>query len=326
MKPRFCRARLAGTILGVMAAAGLAFGAEGSFDRTLTVSGAVDLEVTTGSGGIHVRTGDSSAVRVHGTIRARGSWSGISPEEKVRRLEANPPIEQAGSLIRIGSIEDPELGRNVSISYDLIVPAETHLHSQTGSGDQSVDGIRGPLRASTGSGGLRLTNIGSEVRAETGSGDIHLESIAGSVTASTGSGSIRAAGVAGEFSGEAGSGDVRLQQSAPGRVKVSTGSGSIELGGVQGPLRADTGSGEVTVQGELTGDWHLETGSGGITVRLPSQAAFDLHAHTSSGSISTDGHAVTLEGTLSRNDWRGKVGAGGYLLEVKTGSGNIRIE
>jgi DUF4097 and DUF4098 domain-containing protein YvlB len=325
VKARFCGTRFVVAVFCALATSAVAFGAEGSFDRTLTVSGAVDLEVTTGSGDIHVRAGDNSAVRVHGTIRARGSWSGLSPEEKVRRLEANPPIEQEGSVIRIGSIEDPELRRNVSISYDLIVPAETHLHAQTGSGDQSVDGIRGPVKASTGSGGLRLTNIGSEVRAETGSGDIHLESIAGSVTASTGSGSIRGTGVAGEFSGETGSGDVRLQQSAPGRVKVSTGSGSIELEGVQGPLRAGTGSGEITVQGEVTGDWHLDTGSGGITVRLPTAAAFDLHAHTSSGSITTS-RPLTVEGTISRNDLRGKVGAGGYLLEVKTGSGNIRIE
>lgn len=325
MKPRFGGARLAGALLGVLAAGGLALGAEGSFDRTLTVSGAVDLEVTTGSGGIHVRAGQSGKVRVHGTIRAHSHWGGPNPEEKVRRLEANPPIEQEGGVIRIGSIEDPELRRNVSISYDLIVPAETHLHSQTGSGDQSVEGIRGPVKASTGSGGLRLVKIGSEVRAETGSGDIQLDSIQGSVTANTGSGSIRAHGVAGEFSGETGSGDVRLEQSAPGRVKVSTGSGSVELEGVRGPLRAGTGSGEITVQGELTGDWRLETGSGGITVRLPSDAAFDLHAHTSSGNISTR-RPLTVEGTISRSDLRGKVGAGGYLLEVKTGSGNIRIE
>jgi len=315
-------------LLGALTLAGpaLVLGAQGSFDRSLKVSGPVDLEVTTGSGAIHVRAGDSSTVQVHGTIKTGTQWGGMSPEEKVRRLEANPPIEQDGNLIRIGHISESELNHNVSISYDVVVPVQTRLRAQTGSGDQAVEGIQGPLKASTGSGGMRLIRIGGEVRAETGSGDIQADSIQGNVTASTGSGSIRASGVAGEFSGETGSGDVRVEQSAPGRVKISTGSGEVELAGVHGPLRVDTGSGGIRAQGELTGDWHLETGSGGITVRLPSGATFDLHAHTDSGSISTDGHAVTLEGTLSKKDWNGKVGAGGYLLEMKTGSGDIRIE
>ena len=54
---------------------------EGHFARTLQVSGAVDLDVQTGSGTIDVRTGDSSTVRITGTIRStqwlvRGRWRG----------------------------------------------------------------------------------------------------------------------------------------------------------------------------------------------------------------------------------------------------------
>src|SRR5580700_7934014 len=39
---------------------------EGHFDRTLAVSGPVDLDVQTGSGEITVRVGDSAKVEVHG--------------------------------------------------------------------------------------------------------------------------------------------------------------------------------------------------------------------------------------------------------------------
>ena len=299
--------------------------AQGSFDRTLQVSGPVDLQINTGSGGIHVRAGNTGSVQVHGAIKANSHWGGPSPEEKVRQLEANPPIEQDGNTIRIGHIENSELRQNVSISYEVVVPAETRLRAETGSGDQSVEGIQGPLKAETGSGGIRVTRIGGEVHAGTGSGDIKLEDVQGNVTATTGSGTIRASGVAGEFSGETGSGDVHLEQSAPGRVKVSTGSGQIELAGVNGPVRVETGSGDIKAEGQLTGDWRLETGSGGVTVNVPSSAAFDLHAHTDSGKISTN-RPITMQGTLSRNDYRGKVGSGGYLLEVKTGSGDIHIE
>jgi len=328
MRQRISSISLAAGLLGVLVAAAPVhlWGAEGSFDKTLQVTGPVDLQITTGSGAIQVRAGNSGTVQIHGRIKARDRGDGgLSAAEKVRQLEAHPPIEQDGNNIRVGHIEDSNLRQNVSISYEVVVPQETRLRAETGSGDQAVEGIKGPLKAATGSGGIRVMRVGGEVHAETGSGDIQLDSIQGSVTANTGSGSIHANGVAGEFSGETGSGDVRLEQSAPGSVRVATGSGEVELSGVRGPLKVETGSGGIKAQGELSGDWRLETGSGGITVALPSSAAFDLHAHTDSGRISTN-RSITLQGALSRNDYRGKVGAGGYLLEVKTGSGDIHIE
>jgi DUF4097 and DUF4098 domain-containing protein YvlB len=327
VRDQFHRMLRAVALVGAIIVLGpaLLVAAQGSFDRTLQVNGPVDLQITTGSGGINVRAGNTGSVQVHGKIKANSHWGGPSPEEKVKQLEANPPIEQDGNTIRIGHIENSDLRQNVSISYEVVVPAETRLRAETGSGDQSVEGIQGPLKAGTGSGGIHVVRIGGEVHAETGSGDIKLEGIQGNATANTGSGTIRASGVAGEFSGETGSGDVHLEQSAPGRVKVSTGSGEVELAGVNGPVRVETGSGEIKAEGQLSGDWRLETGSGGVTVSVPSSAAFDLHAHTDSGKISTN-RPITMEGTLSRNDYRGKVGAGGYLLEVKTGSGDIHIE
>src|SRR5215470_8497434 len=88
--------------------------AEGSFQRDLKVTGPVDLEVSTGSGNISVRTGSSDVVKVTGRIHANEWWGG-SAQEKVRKIEANPPIEQNGNVIRIGHIQDPELRRNISI-------------------------------------------------------------------------------------------------------------------------------------------------------------------------------------------------------------------
>ena len=78
----------------------------------------------------------------------------------------NPPIQQSGNQIRIGHIDDPELRHNISISYEVVVPAETDLRVQSGSGDQKVEGIRGPLEVSSGSGGLKISAIGDRVHAE----------------------------------------------------------------------------------------------------------------------------------------------------------------
>ena len=300
--------------------------AEGHFARTLQVSGAVDLEVQTGSGTIDVRTGDSSTVRITGTIRSSGGWfdSG-STQSKVRYLKANPPIEQHGNFIKIGHLEDRELQRNISISYEIVTPAETRLRSSSGSGEQTMEGLRGPVEASSGSGHLKLTNIGDMVRASTGSGRISLEGVKGNVHASTGSGEITATDVAGGLHASTGSGSVTLRQTAPGDVEVSTGSGTLQLEGVHGAVRANTASGNILVEGEGQDSWRLSTASGNVTVRLPGQQGFTLHAHTVSGNVHTD-REMTVQGTLGKHELEGKVGGGGFLLDVSTVSGSIRVE
>ena len=79
------------------------------------------------------------------------------------------------------------------------------------------------------------------------------------------------------------------------------------------------------MDGQPTGEWRLDAGSGGISVRLPADAAFDFHAHTGSGGISIE-HPLTIQGTVSRSDLQGKVRGGGFLLEVRTGSGHIEVK
>jgi Putative adhesin len=300
-----------------------AFAAEGTFDRTLQVSGAVNLQIDTGSGSINVRTGGSSEVRVTGHIRS-SDWMG-SAEDRVKKLESNPPIQQSGNDIRIGHIDDPDLRRNLSISYDVVVPTSTQLRSSTGSGSQEISGISGSLEASTGSGSLKVSSIGSSVRAHSGSGNIDVDGAGGSVLVRAGSGSIHATGVAGGFDGETGSGHLTLEQTAPGSVRAETGSGGLDLHNVHGSLQAQAGSGNIKAEGEATGGWVVHTGSGSVELRLPQNASFDLDAHTGSGSINLS-HPVTVQGSIGKKEVRGKVGGGGVPVEVQTGSGNIEIE
>jgi DUF4097 and DUF4098 domain-containing protein YvlB len=296
---------------------------EGSFERTLQVSGPVDLDVVTGSGDISVQTGSGNVVKVIGYIRANG-WLG-DPEERVRKIEANPPIEQNGSTIRIGHLHDLELGRNVSVSYQITVPVATRLTSHTGSGDMKIEGIQGPLEGHSGSGEITISGIGSDVQVETGSGDMRLENVKGSVRAHAGSGGISATGIGGAFDGGSGSGDIRLEQTAAGDVRVMAGSGNLELRRVNGALSAKTGSGEIQVDGVPSGEWRLRAGSGNILLRVPADAAFNLDASTNSGTISLNDHPVTVQGTIGRHEVRGKVHGGGSLLEIRTGSGDVEI-
>jgi len=297
---------------------------EGSFQRTLQVTGPVSIDLITGSGSVNVRTGSSGQVQITGRVKVT-NWFGMESEERVKNITNNPPIQQSGNDIRIGHGADSELFHNVSISYDLIVPSDTRLHSHTGSGNQTIEGLHGAVEAESGSGGLRISDTGDTVRTDTGSGDIYIERVKGNVRAKAGSGSIHATDVAGGFEGRTGSGHIELDQTAPGAVRAETGSGGMELRGVNGSLDASAGSGTISADGNPTGSWTVHTGSGSVRLKLASSAAFDLDAHTSSGSISVS-QPVTVQGTIGRKELRGKVRGGGVPVEVRTGSGNIEIQ
>lgn len=276
----------------------------GHFDRTLKVSGAVQLEVETGSGDISVRKGDDGSVRVYGTIRAGEWFSGGDPAEKVRRLEKEPPIDQAGNIIHIGRISEWSLRQNVSISYEVVVPANTRVELKTGSGRVELESVAGPARLQTGSGDVRAGNIGGMVDANTGSGSIELASIKGDVKAHTGSGDVRVEG-------------------AP-NVDVETGSGAIKVLGLRGSFRAHTGSGDVDAEGTPERDWRVDTSSGTVTLRLAGNTGFDFSAHTGSGEIESQ-QPLTISGSVSKHDLQGRVRGGGPRIEVRTGSGDVRL-
>lgn len=311
----------------VLPAAAEAQRVEGAFQRTLTVDGAPQIDVVSGSGRIEVRAGSAGRVEIEGRIQASSGWgrrTTISPEEQVRRLEANPPIQQNGGVVRIGHIEDRDLQEGVSISYTLTVPADSTLRTRTGSGSQRIEGVTGDVNATAGSGSLAFRSAGGAVQASTGSGSITAETVNGAFHATAGSGSIRASGVAGAVTAKTGSGGIDVEQTGKGDVEVSSGSGTVRLRGVRGALRASTASGGVTVEGELAGDWRLSAASGSVRISLPPGQGFELDAGTGSGRIDV-GVPVTVSGTIDRRSLRGSVQGGGPVLHVRTSSGSIHI-
>jgi DUF4097 and DUF4098 domain-containing protein YvlB len=298
--------------------------ATGHFERTLHVNGPVDLEVQTGSGDITVRPGSGTAVEIRARIYASSWIWGGDLENEIRQIEQHPPIEQNGNSIRIGRFVGMSL-HNISISYELAVPAQTRLRSSSGSGDQRISGIQGPVDASSGSGTITIADLGGDSRVRAGSGDIELRSIRGRIQASAGSGSIRGTLISGPVSAQTGSGDIRVRELGTGDISVSTGSGSIEIKGARGSVRAGSGSGDIVAEGEPAADWRLHTSSGDLRVSFPVSAAFDLDARTSSGSIDA-GSEIAFNGVTNSHELRGKVRGGGSLIELSTSSGSIRID
>ena len=281
-----------------------------------------------GSGSIEVRQGSVGRLEIRAKVRA-GEWgwsrSGVSAQERVKRVEANPPIEQQGNTVRIGDIKDPDLRDGVSISYDVTVPPGTALRSKSGSGSQRIEGVDGDVVVSTGSGSVNVRRSGGRVRASTGSGGITAQDVGGAFEASTGSGSIDGTGVKGPISARTSSGSIEVTQTGSGDVEASSSSGSIKVRGVQGAVRASTTSGSLAIEGQMARDWRLSSSSGHVTVSVPANQGFELDASSSSGRIDTD-FPITVSGTIGKHALRGAARGGGPLLHVRTSSGGISIQ
>ena len=279
---------------------------QGTFEKTLSVSGPVDLEVLTRSGDVTVRAGSSGSVVIRGKIYVGDHWLMGGREADVHQIEQNPPIRQDGNNIHIEYVEM----KNISVNYEITVPADTTIRSHTGSGDELIEGTHGNLDVQTGSGDVKLDNLTGELRLQTGSGNIRARQVAGAVKGGTGSG------------------DVEIEETGAGDIDLHTGSGNITARGVQGGFHGETGSGDITAEGTQSGSWEIHTGSGNVHVRPPANAAFDADISTSSGTVDVGAPVeMTVQGRLgeSRKQIRGKVRGGGPLLRVRTGSGDISI-
>jgi hypothetical protein len=293
---------------GFVLAASTAFAADGTFDKTLSVTGTPNVSVSTGSGYIHVYPGSGNQVHIVGHVHGRAGMFGGDVDAKVKEIVANPPIAQSGTEITVGGNHgDSNLFQNVSIDYDVTVPSATALKPHSGSGSLEIGGIQGVVNAGSGSGEVKVDNIGANARLETGSGSIHASNVHGAASLETGSGSLE------------------LDLSGTGDVKAQTGSGSVHIRGVNGALRAGTGSGSLEVKGTPAGEWRLEAGSGSIHVEVGRAAKFTVNAETGSGSIHVD-QPMVMQGSMNKHHVTATVNGGGPTLRASTGSGDITIQ
>jgi DUF4097 and DUF4098 domain-containing protein YvlB len=280
-------ARLLATLTAAAVLPLAAYASDGTFDKTLSVNGTVQLTVSTGSGYVHVSPGADNQVHIVGHVHASRGWMGGGNDEDVKQVVANPPIQQSGNVIRVGGHSGGDWWHHVSIDYDITTPKSTALKAESGSGDVHASGIQGGSKLETGSGNVTAENLGGDTYLDTGSGNIH-------------------AGFGGN-----------------GNIKAETGSGSIQLEGVRGGLKAETGSGSITIAGQPLADWKLETGSGSIEMNLGG-SKYTLDAETGSGSIHSD-QPISMQGSLNAHHVTGNVNGGGPMVKAETGSGSIRI-
>ena len=219
--------------------------AEAQFERTLSVTGPVTLDVSTRFGGIRIRRGPAGSVIIRGVLRAHPSiFSWNHPERQVRELASNPPIRQDGNTIQVGDVADRWLLRRVHLLVEITAPAKTTVRAFGDAAGLRVEGINGPVDCETDSGEIQITSVNSQVSAWTDSGAILIRQVAGSVDARTDSGKIEALDIGGELDAHTDSGSIRLSQTVAAPVYAQSDSGAISL------RLADTGGYTIGVRTE----------------------------------------------------------------------------
>jgi DUF4097 and DUF4098 domain-containing protein YvlB len=182
--------------------------------------------------------------------------------------------------------------REHSIHLEMDVPRTADLNIHTGDGSITCDPVSGAVTLDSGDGSISAQGLTGSVRLHSGDGSIQASGIDGSLDASSGDGRIT---VRGRFDA----------------LQLHSGDGSIEAA-------ASSGS-------RIASPWSVRTGDGSISVSLPGNFAADLDVHTGDGRITMD-VPVTVSGVLNRSTIRGKLGAGGGPLTIRSGDGSIHIE
>jgi len=250
--------------------------AEATFTRTLTVSGAIELTVSTGAGSIHLSQGPAGRIQIFG--RVHSFWGG--DPSMVQQIADHPPIEQTGGIVRIG--QDRGSLHNIAIDYEIQAPANAFLDATTGAGSLTDDGVGQNARLHTGSGSIHVNGLSGSFSLETGSGSIFAsQSGEGDVRAHTGSGAIDLHNIHGGLRADSGAGSIHVAGTPDAPWHLQTGAGSIEFwsGGASLDIDAETGFGSIRCDRSISTDQsgrrhHLEgkLGGGGPMVRLETGA------------------------------------------------------
>lgn len=234
------------------------------------------------SGDIIVRGWDRGEVRAR--IEEAGTLRLLTPN-----VRPAPRVEVLVSPERDAELGAGECGSNERV--ELMVPRGATLDIQSRSGHVEVADVA-EARVRALSGDVDVRRVSQAVEVSCLSGDVSVSDSSGPVRVTTVSGDVEARGVrtvspADNFEGKSTSGDVTLEEVAHGRVTGTTVSGNVLYTG--GLARG--------------GAYDFRTISGNVTMELPADSSFKVHAKVVvSGTIDTDFPVRVLPGSAGPPD------------------------
>ncbi len=198
---------------------------------------------------------------------------------------------------------------NVNLRIEVRMPQDADLQVESGDGAVEAYSINGTVNVHTGDGSVKASQLKGSIDLHTNDGSITVDSLKGDIRLRTGDGSIEARDIDGKVEADSGDGHIRIA----GRfdaLNVKTGDGSVDT--------------HVQPGSKMSASWTIHTGDGSVDIFLPADFQANIDATTGDGHISL-GIPVTVEGTFSRSQVRGKMNGGGMSLTIHTGDGSIRL-
>jgi DUF4097 and DUF4098 domain-containing protein YvlB len=257
-------------------------------EKPFAVTGKPEVTLTTFDGSIQIRPWDKSEVLVVIEKRAldKDAVDTISVDA---RQDGNRIVIDVKAPRHDGFLHSHHRSAKLIVS----MPANADVRAKSGDGSIDVEDITGQLELRSGDGAIRGRRLGGDMLVHTGDGSIRLEEVKGALRMSTGDGNIAANGTFSSLSARSGD----------GRVRITAESGS-----------------------ESNGDWDITTGDGSVTLALPEGFNAEIDAHTGDGRVHLQDLSLTnVTGQLGRRSVRGRLGAGGSMVRVRTGDGSITL-
>ena len=278
--------------------------------------GALDLSQIAGD--VRITTGRNNEIRIDAIKRVRHR-----NVDEAKRLLSQLRIEvtQVGNRVEVRTFYPRTSSRGLSaeVDYTVVVPPSAAVTVKTISGDLSVAGVRGEVRAESTSGNVDVVGTPNLVVAKTISGDVRAKDIsAATLTLGTVSGSVIASAL-------------KVRALDCGSI-----SGNVQLTNLQVErLTAKTVNGDIDYDGNVArgGRYEFNAHSGNVRLILAAVSGFELDASTFSGSIRSD-YPVTLRSSgdeprgrrgMGTRAIRGTFGDGSAVLSIRSFSGTVVI-
>ena len=259
--------------------------AEATMTETLDVDEASGLTVEGAVGDVTVRGESRDDVRVEGTKRAGG-------EDGLERVEVR--TERTGRTLSVAvdrTEEDGLLQLSPTPLVDLHVRVPKAFRvseAVVDTGDLSVDGVTGPLRAETDTGDLEATAVDGDLTARSDTGDQRIDGVTGRLNATVNTGEVTATGAA-----------------------------------ALGDVATDTGNLDVTAA-RLDGDATVAADTGDVALRFEEPLDAEVTVSTETGDIDVE-HLGDVDRTETEGSFEATVGDGTHSLSVSTDTGDVTL-
>jgi len=206
------------------------------------------------------------------------------------------------------------------------------LEVESGSGRIAASRLKGgSVLLDSGFGAVELSATEAErVRCHTGSGRIEVRDLrAERIELETGFGAVQLEHARGDLQVRSGSGELRLLD-IQGELSARSDFGAIRVEGVLSALELGTGSGSIRVRAlptsRASAPWSLRSDFGSLELELPADFGCELDASSDFGRIECDFPLLSEAGQRSGERLRGRIGAGGSALRLRSGSGHIALK